>query len=614
VEWNVNSFALEEWSRLFMLVNNSMAEGPTSVANLEVKEEFASKAAAHRTPGKRKAESAQPPLSLRASPYMRQINVSRDDENPFSLSSAEALEVLKQMDEGLEKVTNNLWELSEEHGSWEREGHLAIGALEHKNDDLKREIGSRPEALSLEYNAPTMWGSIGAIGSHVDVLAKSMSDPKLLVKVEVGRVMDPFKDQLLGAVSKKTSALDGRINKIKTFVLKTAKHLQECIDEKGLDEDLDFPPMSPANKTKEAAKAEFIKDADHPKPEWVEDVIKSFETRIEDLSTRMSRVTAETDEQAVRFAGLGFRTSREANAWLVMHMPAHHCGLIVDVHTVMEHIQVQSFGQDSIKTLESLIKLKIKTMADGLAMTSFEQKMPRFFKKATSHKVIKDDASHFDTIASFDEWDAPGSGFRVQLKEELVTFRAAHLENIDNALERDSIAYAVATMALTESVSWIEGFVVFLDDYHRDLTKAKFGTKKAWHVATRLGKRILEEIAHPRNGVSNSFEAGNNEQVCQRILWAVLRTHDIMARYKRNGYKDDPTVSAELVKFMAVNTGFEALEVLAAKVKTMETEVTVAKREAMAATKAAASSANKTDELKKAFDLVLKRVAKLESR
>jgi hypothetical protein len=27
---------------------------------------------------------------------------------------------------------------------------------------------------------------------------------------------------------------------------------------------------------------------------------------------------------------------------------------------------------------------------------------------------------------------------------------------------------------LTGSVSWIEGFIVFLDDYHRDLTKAKF--------------------------------------------------------------------------------------------------------------------------------------------
>jgi hypothetical protein len=59
--------------------------------------------------------------------------------------------------------------------------------------------------------------------------------------------------------------------------------------------------------------------------------------------------------------------------------------------------------------------------------------------------------------------------------------------------------------------------------------------------------------------MSNSFEAGNNKQVCQQILWAVLRAHDIMAWYKHNGCKDNPTVSAELIKFMAVNTGFKAL-------------------------------------------------------
>jgi hypothetical protein len=84
---------------------------------------------------------------------------------------------------------------------------------------------------------------------------------------------------------------------------------------------------------------------------------------------------------------------------------------------LLEHIQAQSFGQDAIKTPESLIKLKIKTMAGSLAMTSFEQKMPRFFKKSTSHKVIKDDTSHFDMVVHFDKWDAPGSGFHLQLRE-----------------------------------------------------------------------------------------------------------------------------------------------------------------------------------------------------
>jgi hypothetical protein len=97
---------------------------------------------------------------------------------------------------------------------------------------------------------------------------------------------------------------------------------------------------------------------------------------------------------------------------------------------VFEHIQVQSFGQDSIKTLESLIKLKIKTMADGIAMTSFdgiampsfEQKMPRSFKKTTAHKVVKDDASHFDTIISYNKWMPLVPFFWSKLRRKLSPF------------------------------------------------------------------------------------------------------------------------------------------------------------------------------------------------
>jgi hypothetical protein len=184
-----------------MLVNNSMAEGPTSIAELEAKEVFATKAEAHK--------SAQPPLSFRALSYMCQITITNDDESPFLLSLEEALEVLKQLDKGLEKSTNNLVELLEEHGAWERDGNLATRALEHKGDDLKQEIGLKLEVLSVEYNAPTMWGSIGAIGSQVENLAKAMPDSKAAAKLEVGRVIGPFKDQLLDAVGKKTSMLDG---------------------------------------------------------------------------------------------------------------------------------------------------------------------------------------------------------------------------------------------------------------------------------------------------------------------------------------------------------------------------------------------------------------------
>jgi hypothetical protein len=54
--------------------------------------------------------------------------------------------------------------------------------------------------------------------------------------------------------------------------------------------------------------------------------------------------------------------------------------------------------------------------------------------------------------------------------------------------------HALAHGALTESCAWIIGFIQFVDEYYMELSKAKFGPTKAWHVTTRLAKRILDEV------------------------------------------------------------------------------------------------------------------------
>jgi hypothetical protein len=87
-----------------------------------------------------------------------------------------------------------------------------------------------------------------------------------------------------------------------------------------------------------------------------------------------------------------------------------------------------------------------------------------------------------------------------------------------------------------------------------------------------------------------------------------------MGRYRCLKYKDDPIVSLELVKFLAVNTVYEALNVLSVKMASMETNVAAMKKEVAGASKAAHSPSNKSDETKKFFDQLLKRVAKLEAQ
>jgi hypothetical protein len=85
-----------------------------------------------------------------------------------------------------------------------------------------------------------------------------------------------------------------------------------------------------------------------------------------------------------------------------------------------------------------------------------------------------------------------------------------------------------------------------------------------------------------------------------------------MASYKRLIFKNHPSIARELVKFLAINTSFEAIGKLTTKAAYLELKVVAYKKQMAAAVKSAASVANKADEAKKTSDLLTKRLTKLE--
>jgi FtsZ-binding cell division protein ZapB len=71
-------------------------------------------------------------------------------------------------------------------------------------------------------------------------------------------------------------------------------------------------------------------------------------------------------------------------------------------------------------------------------------------------------------------------------------------------------------------------------------------------------------------------------------------------------------VPTELVKFLAINTSFEAVEKLVTQTKVLQCEVCEMKKQVAALVKSAASSANKADEIRKQGEALSKRIAKLK--
>lgn len=89
------------------------------------------------------------------------------------MESGKALETLEILDARLEITSALMIQISVDHSEDAKEQNLASRSLEHKLDKLKSKVGSKPQALAINVNAPTLWGSIGDLGAKPDGVAQT---------------------------------------------------------------------------------------------------------------------------------------------------------------------------------------------------------------------------------------------------------------------------------------------------------------------------------------------------------------------------------------------------------------------------------------------------------
>lgn len=61
----------------------------------------------------------------------------------------------------------------------------------------------------------------------------------------------------------------------------------------------------------------------------------------------------------------------------------------------------------------------------------------------------------------------------MKLQEALAEFQEAHASSIEHLVKIGSRVHGLVQGALTESCAWIVGFIQFIDEYYRELAKAK---------------------------------------------------------------------------------------------------------------------------------------------
>jgi hypothetical protein len=112
---------------------------------------------------------------------------------------------------------------------------------------IESKVGGKPQALATHIDAPTIWGSIGALGAKFDVVVVAQKKyPLSALSKEVARVVKPFKKDLCESMAERALALEERINKVKSFVVRSTKRMNEKIEMEVMDIGWDAKPPTPA--------------------------------------------------------------------------------------------------------------------------------------------------------------------------------------------------------------------------------------------------------------------------------------------------------------------------------------------------------------------------------
>ena len=584
-KWSGDLCTLDEWSARFLLVEQEL-DSPNlrdpgekiSEGDILAKEEETMNALSFKTPAKRRKISEN------------QLVVDRPEffslfpaDEPFIETSSSPEQTLSN---AITKMSLLAKAVEVSYAQQQRDMQLMVDGLRKfdlkflENDNL---LGSRPPTLAIKYNAPNMWSTLGLLAEEIDNsdlkpqihqlessvqhLATQHNDPEPLIK----QYFDPLQKEL---------------STLNTFVINASRTLNSKIINVS---------SSPAHSAVD---------------------IKQFEERdkliMEKMSVLEDEITtlkAAHDSSAIRFGKLGFRTSAEANLWVEVHHPGQDFGLLMDFHLIMEHLNVQMTGQKLMSNFEKIHKMKLESNNQALAISSFETRIPRFFSSEGSFYVKKDE-SYFSGIKCWDDWDRPNDGHRDRLLQELHLFKVGHMDTLENKLQSLSPYYNLCVLALTESVSWVEGLAKFIDDTYNEYSRCRYGSMKAFHITTRLAKSLIEKVAKPRNAVQNSFRISNPSDISKAITYASLKSLDIMMEISSVGFKHSPIITAELSKFLALNSNFDVVDKMQAKFTSIESDQTSLKKEVKQASSAAHTASNKYDSLVKSVLEDLKRRVK----
>jgi len=567
--WFSSSATIVEWNQRFSLAKHEVKypilrnpDEKITEVDIKAKKVLMVSTLAYKTPAKKK----------RVSPFQLQIDYPDAEKirDPV-LGLPDQLEPINSKLSIIAGALDSVYVAQQKDSVSAFEG---LQSADARISSLEQEFGTFPPGLDEAFRAPNLWLTISTLADEIKSLQRQF-------------IRSP------GSVTQNVELLTQQVKELHAFAVEAVRKLNARI----------IHNSSPSLSHFKSLIADELNQRE-----------SQASQRMHKMELEIAALRSTKDSSVIKFGQLGFRSQQDCTSWLLQHHPDDEFGLLVDFHVVMEHVFVQINGQKLLANLEKIYKMDLKSNNQALAISSFETRLPRFFTQDLKMHVKKDE-SYFNGIKSWDEWDMPNDGFRDRLNVELHLFKVGHQETLDTELTHLSPFHNLCVLALTESVAWVDSLVKFVDDTYNEYSRSRYGTKKAWSITTRLAKSLIEKVASPRNSIHNSFKIKKPSQVSKAITYSSLRSLDLMIGIAQVNFKNSPIITAELSKYLALNTNYEAVEQVQKKLLIIDSDNAAMRKEVKSAVSAANTAGNKWDSsLKPQLEDLKKRLRSLESR
>lgn len=548
--WMEESLTLTQWNHKFDLLSSSLRENKNveiTAPMLETAQAAKLQALTHQSSRKRKAEPVDLKVIQDELNFLGQHNLGTDPVNGDTV-----IDIVSRMESSFRNLRNLVNGIYGNGQAANLDTNVSLLSNEEKITTLSRMIGSKPDRLSSVVDAPTIWSSIALIGSEFNLFNKQMDDK---IQHNIKKLKPSVDMNMIHLIEQELSKLDGRINVVTDSLVEVGSNLTSQLQSLSHHVSVSSTPARGNLST-------------HTRHEKLDQEWKST------VEAELKLLKGLSDDDTVRFGGVGVKSLTEAQAWLALHDPSDDFGHIVDAHVIFEYLYRDMDKADSnfLKSQLLLNKAGLSNEFEGSTITSYERSIPRLFLSSGRVRIIRNDESYFDTMPTYLDWRTNETGYRDHLMLGLKLFKDSHLQFLRNELPSSSLLYQVAYESVIFSISWIEDFFRFIEETYRDYYCTLRDDAEAWSITTRLARSLLHNISVPRTGVKAALKSKDKRQMKAITFFGMLRSLDRMTKISQSNFKNSQIISNELVKVLSKTSHVSAIRSLETSVSDLLAE------------------------------------------